>query len=442
MGPHVIRTTNIARTWTQQSPIVKGCGNVGILQSAPANAIRVFRWVFNQQNLDDAVGTSNIILDMLAGYRHPNLYVEVFNEAHPTLAQLRAVTDLLHAQGLKVAGGSWGTGDYTLDDWNVARAAGVDAFAVHCYWDPGELTIYEAFRYRMFWQSGDKPVLITECGRRHGQTPVAELVAYAGQISTDGFVLGATPFTNGATQDWIDQGFDLDPITPDLMAALGGQPVPTPTPPPLTTYARGCDLSNNNGAIDTALLAKCVDFALFKASEGTDFTDDYFGPNWYGAGVASLPRAAYHFGRPFSNSGNAEALYFLNVLTQNGFNRGDVLALDLEEDPAGDPGNTADLLAYTLDFLRTIYGALGVRPLLYARTEYMARHNLTGNAELGQYGLWLADYQTDAYPDAPDPWPFVALWQYGSGQVPGVTGDVDLNVFAGSVDQFKKYGKA
>lgn len=221
--------------------------------------------------------------------------------------------------------------------------------------------------------------------------------------------------------------------------ALKEGKVPTPMPQPMK-YARGVDLSNNNGAVDVPLLAQCIDFAFFKASEGTTFRDDYFGSNWYAAGVAQLARGAYHFGRPSANSGHAEAMFFLDQLTRNGINRGDVLALDLEEDEKTLPA-TADLLAYTLDFMRTIYGALGFRPLLYSRTSYLAAHNCLGNPELGQYGLWLADYQTRAFPATPAGWPFVAAWQYGQGAVPGVKGDADFDVFAGTVDQFRKYGK-
>jgi hypothetical protein len=45
-------------------------------------------------------------------------------------------------------------------------------------------------------------------------------------------------------------------------------------------------------------------------------------------------------------------------------------------------------------------------------------------------------------PDPPAPWDTIAFWQYSSsGRVPGIDGDVDMNIFNGPSDRIVLYGK-
>ncbi|MBX6770894.1 MAG: hypothetical protein IRY83_04160 [Chloroflexi bacterium] len=240
LGPHVIRPTPEALTWARQAGVVKQIDGTEALGQAPPDAVRIFRHYFADQQLDaDPQVISAAILNALKGYRHPRLYVEVWNEVHPTRDQMCAVINLLHRAGVKVAIGSWGTGDYTAEDWEAARNSGADAIAVHCYWAERGFTRWNALRYRQFWRSGDPPVIITECGRdrvrdgnggtyvgqggwrRDGisaEQYVAELIAYDTELQRDSYMIGATVFTAGATDDWRD--FDTDGITDPLLARL------------------------------------------------------------------------------------------------------------------------------------------------------------------------------------------------------------------------------
>lgn len=59
------------------------------------------------------------------------------------------------------------------------------------------------------------------------------------------------------------------------------------------------------------------------------------------------------------------------------------------------------------------------------------------------YGLWLAAYSYDPKKNdyATGAWAFMAMQQWTSGQqVPGISGNVDGDVFFGDVVAFKKYG--
>lgn len=268
IGPHVIRPTTDALAWARVAGVVKALDDPAPLKVAPPNALRVFRAYFAdaEQRMDaDPARVAAAILGRLGGYRHPRLYVETFNETQAPVADLVAfhqrLVPLLHAAGVRVAGPSWATGDYEAEAWEGFRAlgwCGLDLIAVHAYWSTAGFTEWNALRWRQFWRPGDPPVIITECGRdkvRDGPNGtylphdgdgafgwqaqgldadafLAELAAYDLEIARDGYVLGATPFTCGPTDDWKARGFDLDPLVARLVAA--SEPRSTP---PVTTSA-------------------------------------------------------------------------------------------------------------------------------------------------------------------------------------------------------------
>jgi len=195
----------------------------------------------------------------------------------------------------------------------------------------------------------------------------------------------------------------------------------------------GIDVSNWNGVIDfPAVAASGVQFGIAKASEGLTYRDPYFAANWRGMKAAGLARGCYHFARPSRNTPEAEADYFLSIVTD--LQPGDVLALDMEDEHA-----TGDLSGWALTWLQHVEAAAGCRPLFYSGMWHMVPHGLQTSA-LADYGLWLASYQA-VEPPTPAPWPFLAAWQHSSsGAVPGISGPVDLDIFNGTIDQFLQYG--
>lgn len=275
LGPSAINGTADARAWAARAPVVKQQSHTDVLQAAHENAIRVYRWPFRDQDLTaPAERVRDAILNGLAGYRHPNLYVEVYVgipgsmwRAH--LAFLQRVVPLLHAAGLKVIGPSWYTGDYEREAWEGFRAAGwagLDLIGVQAYWSTAGFSQWNALRWRQYWQPGDLPVVVVECGRdqvrdgpngtllpregsgrfgfqRQGvgdEQAIRELVAYDTELRKGDECVGALPFVCGPTDDWRDSGFDLDPIagrlallsTPRASAPQSTTPTPQPAPAP------------------------------------------------------------------------------------------------------------------------------------------------------------------------------------------------------------------
>lgn len=212
-----------------------------------------------------------------------------------------------------------------------------------------------------------------------------------------------------------------------------------------TQVIEGVDLSDWQGDPDEGLIAGAGrQFAIMKASEGLGWTSRFIGKNWGEAKAAGLARVGYHFCRPSQASGREEAIRFLNTMATlvGPLAQGDGLAFDVE-DP--DVADDADLLAYALDFKRTVEDGVGFPPLFYSREEYMRRHNLTGGTkehyELATCGLWLASYGS-VKPESPAPWWFIAIWQRTDRDwVPGIAGPVDGDTFYGSANMLRRYGK-
>lgn len=228
-------------------------------------------------------------------------------------------------------------------------------------------------------------------------------------------------------------------IHPDLLGAVT-EPPPSEIASP---YPEGIDVSNNNGHVEwDAVGASGQVFAIVKISEGTWFRDSYARRNWSEAKRVGLYRGGYHFGRPSECSGGDEARYFVEALGALGceLEPGDLVALDLE-DP--DVAGSANLAAYTLDWLATAHGLLGFAPLVYTTPSYAHEHRLAQRPEIGAYPLWLASWGVPTPPPPPLPWRSVAFHQYGVsavGSVPGVAGECDRNRFNGPEDSIPLYG--
>ncbi len=252
IGPHVIHSTSQALDWARRAGVVKTVDNPSVLAAAPADAIRIHRhyWPVAEQRLDaDPQAVTVTIYDSLRGYWHPQLYVEVYNEiARQQTAEyaalLQRVVPVLHTIGLRVAGPSWATGDYDDEQWEYMRAhrwCGLDAIALHAYWGNQGLTPWHSLRYRTYWQPGDPPLMVTECGRdaieggrggwrRDGisaETYRTELARFESELARDGVV--GVIFTAGPTDDW--DAYSTDDLDTSQFAGPARLAVPAPQPP-------------------------------------------------------------------------------------------------------------------------------------------------------------------------------------------------------------------
>ncbi len=180
-----------------------------------------------------------------------------------------------------------------------------------------------------------------------------------------------------------------------------------------------------------------IEFAFVKATEGGDLKDPMFDSHWKGARRAGIPTGAYHF-YYFCTKPEVQARWFIRNVPR----RGKALppVLDMEWNPFSPtctlrpPG--AEVRRQAKVFMDILERHYGQRPVIYTTVEF---YRDTGIGKLNEE-FWLrstAQTLDKTYPG--QRWSF---WQYtGTGIVPGFDGDVDINVFAGTRNQWRKWLK-
>ena len=193
----------------------------------------------------------------------------------------------------------------------------------------------------------------------------------------------------------------------------------------------GVDVSFYQQEIDwQAVAADGIDFAIirlgYRRSESGELsTDEKALANLQGASEAGLPIGAYFFSQAISTQeALEEAEYALSLL--EGYTLTYPLIYDWEY--LGEDARTADVDARTLtDCIKTFCSrveAEGYESMIYFNPHFHENEVLYLD-ELTDYHFWLAMYDTRMdYPYQID------MWQYScTGSVPGITGDVDLNLY-------------
>ncbi len=205
------------------------------------------------------------------------------------------------------------------------------------------------------------------------------------------------------------------------------------TPPyvdPERYPVRGIDVSSHNGDLNLREARKDgIDFIFIKASEGADFKDKNFVTNHAKAQKAGMKTGAYHFFR-FDKDGVDQAMNFLEAVGNRKLDLG--LAIDIEKQ--GNPeGISRDIIVERLVTMAEYLYLKGHRVTFYT--------NKTGYEEylmeaFPGYPLWICSFSEHPI-DAE--WTY---WQYDHhGKVNGIRGDVDLNAFNGTREEFESIGQ-
>lgn len=205
------------------------------------------------------------------------------------------------------------------------------------------------------------------------------------------------------------------------------------------TYAiHGIDISRYNNEIHWPDVKKAgIEFAFIKATEGKDDIDPYFERHWRSASSANIQRSAYHF-YYFCASPEAQAKNYIANVPKN--HRSLPPILDVEWN-AGSPTCTirpdkAVVVDHLQRFLTVLERHYRQRPIIYTTVDFH-KENFSDGA-LRNYTFWLRSVTAQPHLkyNTRD-WKF---WQYtGTGLVPGVRGNVDINVFAGNRSQWTKW---
>ncbi len=206
----------------------------------------------------------------------------------------------------------------------------------------------------------------------------------------------------------------------------------------------GIDVSNWQGNIDWNNVANDGQvYAWAKASEGMTYQDPQFINNMTNGLNAGVVMGAYHFARPDNNLATEDASNFLSsagayigagflppVLDlENPYSNGQSIVLT-------DLFTSNELSSWVMEWMSTVETQTGITPIIYVNGNYANYLNSSVN----NYGLWFAQPDESLTPPVNigvwDDWLFkqYSWW----GEVPGIIGDVDLNIFNGSISEFNE----
>jgi lysozyme len=206
---------------------------------------------------------------------------------------------------------------------------------------------------------------------------------------------------------------------------------------PWTYPVHGTDVSKYQSDVDwVAARESGISFVFIKATEGGDRVDDMFARHWRGAKAAGIPRSAYHF-YYFCRSAIEQAAWFIRNVPRDA----DALphVLDMEWNHMS-PSCKLRPPAATVQremriFLDAIEKHYGKRPIIYTSIDFYEDNNLSS---FKGYDWWLRSVSAHPH-DRYDGENFL-FWQYtGTGRVPGIAGDADINVFNGSPEQWRRW---
>ncbi len=196
---------------------------------------------------------------------------------------------------------------------------------------------------------------------------------------------------------------------------------------------RGVDVSHHNEYVNWQMLREDgIHFVFMKSTEGIDHLDREYKYNYNLAKEVGLKVGTYHF-YSFGVDGKKQANHFLqNTILETD----DIIpAIDVEHSSLNKLSISKDAHNKMIDELKvlekTLYDHIGVRPIIYTNKEcyrLYVKNNFPDNP------LWICDLHDEPVGQYSN-WHF---WQFShTGNLSGAIGDIDLNFFRGTYDEFQ-----
>lgn len=195
---------------------------------------------------------------------------------------------------------------------------------------------------------------------------------------------------------------------------------------------QGVDLSSYQSDLNSVTDLP-VDFAIMRATFGTQFVDDQCDRFVQQCIHGNLKWGVYHF----ITGENGEIQYYLKNI--QGYVHHGLICLDWESDNNSQWGN----LNYLEDCVKTVQQSTGINPVIY--TMASAYDTVAPLASRLNCGLWVAQYANMSLTgQQANPWNSnkynMILFQYAStGRLPGYSGNLDLDQCYLTRDQWDQY---
>jgi lysozyme len=193
----------------------------------------------------------------------------------------------------------------------------------------------------------------------------------------------------------------------------------------------GIDVSRWQEGIDwPAVAADGIHFAIARAAYGTD-KDTWFDQNWPAMKQVGLVRGAYQWFLP-QNDPIEQAQFLLDTIGPLGPNDLPPVA-DVEDDGGQSPSTIVSKLA---QWVAHIESKTGRKPIIYSGKYFW--QDYVQSADFTDLPYWVPNYSADC-PNLPNgAWTDWQFFQYTStGSVNGVVGNVDRNLFNGTLQDLK-----
>jgi lysozyme len=224
------------------------------------------------------------------------------------------------------------------------------------------------------------------------------------------------------------------PANPAAFQPLGGGEAPAAVDDcGVPKRLEGIDVSSFQGAIDWRQVRKAgIEFAFVRFADGLEVLDQRFAQNYRAMRRVRIRRGVYQVFRA-SLDPKKQADLLLEAVRRAG--PADLpLVADVETDDGMPPDEVRRRL---LRWLRRVESKTHRRPIVYTSPSMSE----TLGRGFGRYHLWVAHYDVGC-PRTVDGWRGWAFWQRSSsGTVAGISGNVDLDSFAGTKADLRLLGR-
>jgi len=197
----------------------------------------------------------------------------------------------------------------------------------------------------------------------------------------------------------------------------------------------GIDVSYYQGTINWDRVAAAgVRFAIIRTGDGY-FEDPQFERNWSEARRVGIYRGAYHYFRP-DKSPEDQADIVVSKLGRLG--AGDLPpVIDLENESLYSGYTLSQKLDKVRRFINRVESGTGRQVMIYTG-KYFWQDAFNSSNAFVDHPLWIPQYGPTC-PDLPTPWTDWLFFQTSDrGTVPGISGNVDLDLFNGDMADLER----
>lgn len=179
-----------------------------------------------------------------------------------------------------------------------------------------------------------------------------------------------------------------------------------------------------------------VSFVYIKATQGTSIRSRYYAADAVACRRRGIPVGAYHF---FSTKrgGRAQAIYFVKQAQPRTGDLPPVLDVEPYDSQVKAMGGRDAMFREIVAWVGYVRAVCGTAPVLYVSQSFVNKYMEAAPAALHDCPVWIARYGEYK------PYVQLLLWQLSPrGRVNGIRGDVDINVFNGTREQFREFVSA